>query len=70
MSMALADDETVRGDFNNSRFEHDGVVTTFTRRDGRFFVSTEGADGRQAEFEIKYNFAYEPLQQYLVDIGG
>ncbi|WP_179039534.1 tetratricopeptide repeat protein [Rhizobium leguminosarum] len=69
-AMALADDETVRGDFDNSRFEHDGVVTTFTRRDGRFFVNTEGADGNKGEFEVKYTFAYEPLQQYLVDIGG
>ncbi|MGZ2409248.1 multiheme c-type cytochrome, partial [Rhizobium ruizarguesonis] len=69
-AMALADDETVRGDFNNTRFDHDGVVTTFTRREGRFFVDTEGADGGQAEFEVKYTFAYEPLQQYLVDIGG
>ncbi|TBF25723.1 tetratricopeptide repeat protein (plasmid) [Rhizobium leguminosarum] len=69
-AMALANDETVRGDFNNTRFDHGGVVTTFTRRDGRFFVGTEGADGGQAEFEIKYTFAYEPLQQYLVDIGG
>ncbi|MDR9772774.1 multiheme c-type cytochrome [Rhizobium hidalgonense] len=69
-AMALAKDETVRGDFNNSSVEHDGVVTTFTRRDGRFFVSTEGADGGHAEFEVKYTFAYNPLQQYLVDIGG
>ncbi|MGO8036240.1 tetratricopeptide repeat protein [Rhizobium leguminosarum] len=69
-AMALAEDETVRGDFDNSRFEHDGVVTTFTRRDGRFFVNTEGADGGQTEFEVRYTFAYEPLQQYLVDIGG
>ncbi|WP_197496470.1 HEAT repeat domain-containing protein [Rhizobium sp. WYCCWR10014] len=69
-AMALADDGAVRGDFNNSSFEHDGVVTTFTRRDGRFFVGTEAADGGQAEFEIKYTFGYEPLQQYLADIGG
>ncbi|WP_373683262.1 tetratricopeptide repeat protein [Rhizobium leguminosarum] len=69
-AMALADDETVRGNFDDTRFEHDGVVTTFTRREGRFFVNTEGADGGQAEFEVKYTFAYEPLQQYLVDIGG
>ncbi|WP_050561864.1 tetratricopeptide repeat protein [Rhizobium leguminosarum] len=69
-AMALADDETVRGKFDNTTFDHDGVVTTFTRRDGHFFVNTEGADGGQAEFEVKYTFAYEPLQQYLVDIGG
>ena len=42
----------------------------FFRRDGRFFVRTEGPDGKQAEFEVKYTFAYEPLQQYLIDIGG
>ncbi|MBY5367366.1 hypothetical protein HFO91_09975 [Rhizobium leguminosarum] len=69
-AMALADDETVLGKFDNTTFDHDGVVTTFTRRDGHFFVNTEGADGGQAEFEVKYTFAYEPLQQYLVDIGG
>ncbi len=69
-AMAVADDKSVRADFNNSRFEHDGLGSTFFRRDGRFFVRTEGADGKQAEFEVKYTFAYEPLQQYLVDIGG
>lgn len=46
------------------------MVTTFNRRDGRFFVNTEGADGSEGEFEVKYTFAYEPLQQYLVEIGG
>ncbi|MGO8374025.1 hypothetical protein ACC808_37350, partial [Rhizobium ruizarguesonis] len=27
-AMALADNESVRGDFKNTRFDHDGVVTT------------------------------------------
>ena len=69
-AMALADDKTVRGDFNNVQFDHDGIATTFFRRDGRFFVRTDGPDGSEAEFDIKYTFAYEPLQQYMVDIGG
>ncbi|SCW89668.1 doubled CXXCH domain-containing protein [Rhizobium mongolense subsp. loessense] len=69
-AMALADDSTVRGNFNNVRFDHDGVVTNFSRRNGRFFVRTEGPDGKQGEFEVKYTFAYEPLQQYLIDLGG
>ena len=69
-AMALADENSVRADFNDARFEHDGIVTTFLRRDGRFFTRTEGLDGKLAEFEVKYTFAYEPLQQYLVDIGG
>jgi predicted CXXCH cytochrome family protein len=69
-AMALANEATVRGDFNNVQFDHDAIVTNFFRRDGRSFVRTEGPDGKQTEFEVKYTFAYEPLQQYLVDLGG
>jgi len=69
-AMAVATDETVRGDFNDMQFKHDDVVTNFSRRDSRFFVRTEGPDGKLADFEVKYTFAYEPLQQYLIDIGG
>ena len=47
-AMAVADEKTVRGNFNNVQFDHDGVVTTFSSRDGRFFVRTEGA-GRQRD---------------------
>ncbi|WP_051420126.1 tetratricopeptide repeat protein [Rhizobium sp. IBUN] len=69
-AMAVADDRTVRGNFNNVQFDHDGIVTTFFRRDGRYFVDTEGPDGKQGGFEVRYTFAYEPLQQYLVDLAG
>ncbi|WP_271894003.1 tetratricopeptide repeat protein [Candidatus Phyllobacterium onerii] len=69
-AMAVASDKSVRANFNNISFEHNGLVSTFFRQDKRFFVRTEGPDGKQAEFEVKYTFAYEPLQQYLADIGG
>jgi Tfp pilus assembly protein PilF len=58
--------DTVLGDFNNIRFTYDGIVSTFFRRDGKFFVNTDGADGRLADFEILYTFGLYPLQQYLV----
>ncbi|WP_341488041.1 tetratricopeptide repeat protein [Pararhizobium sp. A13] len=69
-AMAVADEMTVLGDLNNVRFEHDDVETTFFRRGSGFHVRTEGPDGKAADFEIKYTFGYEPLQQYLADIGG
>ena len=69
-AMAIADESTVRANFNSTRFEHDGTLTTFSKRGGQYFVRTEGIDGRESEFQVKYTFAYEPLQQYLVDIGG
>jgi tetratricopeptide (TPR) repeat protein len=69
-AMAEANEETVRGDFDDAVFEHGGVTTRFYRRDGRFLVSTEGADGVFGEFEVLYTFGYEPLQQYLVPFPG
>ncbi len=46
------------------------VTSTFFRRDGRFYVNTDGPDGRPADFEIKYTFGVTPLQQYLVAFPG
>ena len=46
--MQPADATTVLGDFDDARFEKDGVTTTFSRRDGRLVVRTEGPDGALA----------------------
>lgn len=64
--MQPATPEAVLGRFEDTRFTHGGVTSTFFRRDGRFFVRTDGADGRLADFEIGYTFGVFPLQQYLV----
>jgi Tfp pilus assembly protein PilF len=66
-AMQHATEKTVLGDFNHARFAYNGVVTTFFRRDGRFFVNTDGADGKLADFEIRYAFGIDPLQQYLIE---
>jgi predicted CXXCH cytochrome family protein len=65
-AMEEASDASVRGDFADARFAHHGVVTRFFRRDGRFLVETEGADGATAEFEVAWTFGVEPLQQLLM----
>lgn len=69
-AMQHATEATVRGDFTDAVFRHGGVQTTFFRRDGRFIVRTDGPDGRLADFEVKYTFGVEPLQQYLVELPG
>ncbi|UVC14448.1 tetratricopeptide repeat protein [Mesorhizobium onobrychidis] len=69
-AMAVANENTVRANFDGARFEHDGILTTFLKRGGEYLVRTEGPDGKEGEFQVKYTFAYEPLQQYLIDIGG
>lgn len=66
-AMQHATSDTVLGDFDDATLDYAGTESRFFRRDGRFFVRTDGADGQLAEFEIRYTFGVEPLQQYLVE---
>ena len=66
-AMQHATAETVLGNFAEARFRYAGIESRFFQRDGKYFVRTDGADGRLADFEIKYTFGIEPLQQYLVE---
>ncbi len=70
VAMREAADSTVLGDFDDSRYTAAGVTAEFFRRDGKFYVRTEGGDGRLAEFEVRYTFGVDPLQQYLVAFPG
>ncbi|MEO8508233.1 MAG: tetratricopeptide repeat protein [Betaproteobacteria bacterium] len=69
-AMEPANDKTVLGDFANAKFTHRGATTQFTQRDGKYFITTEGRDGKPAEFEVAYTFGVAPLQQYLVAAPG
>jgi len=66
LAMQAATEETVLGDFDDAVFELDGVSTRFFRRDGSFFVNTQGADGEFQDFEVDYVFGVDPLQQVLL----
>jgi predicted CXXCH cytochrome family protein len=69
-AMQIADESSVLGDFDDAELTYNGVTSTFSRRDGRFFVRTDATDGALAELEIVYTFGVEPLQQYLVALPG
>src|SRR5262249_4220678 len=58
---------SVLGDFNDASFDYYGVRSRFFRRDGKYFVETDGPDGKLATFEVKYTFGVDPLQQYLIE---
>ncbi|MGE0039147.1 MAG: tetratricopeptide repeat protein [Xanthobacteraceae bacterium] len=66
-AMNHATERSVLGDFNNVGFEYYGVKSRFFREDGKFFVETDGPDGKLGVFEVKYTFGVDPLQQYLVE---
>jgi predicted CXXCH cytochrome family protein len=58
---------SVLGDFDDASFDYFGVHSRFFKKDNKFFVETDGPDGKLATFEVKYTFGVEPLQQYLIE---
>uniref|UniRef100_UPI0035621DF3 multiheme c-type cytochrome n=1 Tax=Sulfurovum sp. TaxID=1969726 RepID=UPI0035621DF3 len=66
LAMKEANDDTVVGDFNNVTFELHGVKSSFYKKDGKFFIQTDGEDGKLHEYEVNYTFGVYPLQQYLL----
>ena len=69
-AMEPATETTVLGDFDNASFTYAGITSTFSRRDGKFVVRTDGPDGQLHDYEIAYTFGLTPLQQYLVAFPG
>jgi Flp pilus assembly protein TadD len=70
LAMQEANEKTVVGNFENASFTHFGVTSTFFKRDGKFFVRTDGPDGTLREYPIAYTFGIFPLQQYLIAFPG
>lgn len=69
-SMEVANDSTVKGDFDNAVFTADGVTSRFFKRDNKFMINTQGEDGKNHDYEVKYTFGFTPLQQYLIAFPG
>ncbi|MFN0022098.1 MAG: HEAT repeat domain-containing protein [Pirellulaceae bacterium] len=67
LAMDLATSETVLASFNNEELQHHGVSSRMFQKDGKYFVHTDGPDGKLADFEVKYVFGVTPLQQYMVE---
>ena len=69
-AMQHATPQTVLGDFSGATYTRDGVTSKFFQRDGKFFIRTDGPDGKLTDFEVRYTFGVEPQQQYLVELPG
>lgn len=69
-AMQEATDASVLGNFDNASFTEGGITSTFFKKDGKFWVRTDGPDGSISDFEIRYTFGIAPLQQYLIELAG
>ena len=67
LAMDVANEQTVLANFDGSEIEHYGVTSTTFKSGDRYMVNTESADGSMQDFEVKYVFGVEPLQQYMVE---
>jgi tetratricopeptide (TPR) repeat protein len=70
LAMQEANEKTVLGNFEGTEFDYYGTVSRFYRQGGRFMVRTDGPDGRLTDYEVKYTFGVDPLQQYLIAFPG
>ncbi len=70
LAMQEVSEDTVLGDFNDTSFTHFGITSRFYKKDGKFFVNTDGPDGEMHDYEIAYVFGVTPLQQYMIEFPG
>ena len=71
MSMKHADNKSVLGDFNDATYFFEDKRTTkpntFFKKGDEFWVNIQDGTGQFNDYQIKYTFAYTPLQQYMVE---
>ncbi len=65
-AMQIATDTTILGNFDNTTFKSQGVTSRFFKKEGIYYVNTEGPDGKNHDYKIEYTFGITPLQQYIV----
>ncbi|MHB1097100.1 MAG: hypothetical protein ACYC3F_13115 [Gemmatimonadaceae bacterium] len=59
-TMRPAGDSAVKGDFNDKTYTADGITSRFHKKDGRYFIRTQGADNRTHDCEVQYTFGHRP----------
>ena len=68
LAMTIADDSTVMANFNDQSLTKFGITSRMYRDGQKFMVRTEGPDGQLHDYQVKYTFGIEPLQQFMVEI--
>ncbi len=70
LAMQHATESSVLGDFSGVEFRYFGTTSTFSERNGTYYVRTDDQNGNLQDFPVKYVFGVVPLQQYLVEFPG
>lgn len=65
-AMQVPSEKSILGNFADTKITIGTMAARFFRKDGVFWVTTEGIDGQAQSFEIAHAFGHYPLQQYLI----
>ena len=76
MAMKHASVESILGDFNDAKLVENNQINHFFKinevantdhKNTEYWVNIKGEDGKFHDYQIKYTFGYQPLQQYMVE---
>ncbi len=68
-AMEKATPTSVLGNFNEQTLNYQGQQARFYQQDQQLFISMPNLDGKLTDYLVLYTFGYEPLQQYMFDMG-
>ncbi len=67
MAMRHTSSDSVKADFNNVSIKFRGQTHRFFKKGAEYWVNIAGPEGQFKDYQIKYTFGFEPLQQYMVE---
>lgn len=70
LAWQLPTDQSVLGDFADTSFEKDDVLTQFTKDGDSFHIAITDPEGSTTQYDVVGTAGVAPLQQYLVDTGA
>jgi len=69
-AIADANEQNVLGNFDKARFAYAGTTPSSFGATASSSHERMVPDGKLADFEVKYTFGVQPLQQYLIELPG
>ena len=69
LAMKHADENSVLANFNDVSLKLSSETSRFYKKGKQYWVNIQGPDGKLHDYQIKYTFGFEPLQQYMVEFN-
>jgi len=61
--------KTVLGNFDNQTLDYQSQQVRFFTEDKKLIISMPNLEGKLTNYPVLYTFGYQPLQQYMFDMG-